>query len=249
MTRKELINDILNEITYSNSLFTRVNDKELNRIIDIAINHFYTHTRYSKEEGHLKIDVGYFQTDEFKMTRKIILPDCIYSVDEVRNVDTPFSKTIATSGVSLSGILGAEMWYAPYMNDSMSYIASVKNYWDTASSLMLTHYSFEYNYTTRSLSFTGRVPNQDIYCHVYKVIPDYKLFTDPQFQRYVRAKANQRHCELLSVTGKLPLPGGMQNFIDYSTIIASAKEEMKEINEEMDQLNIPSFLVHNNGYK
>lgn len=240
MTRKELILDIIAEITFSNALPGKINDQEAERIIKKATTFFYNNTRDAKEPVKLYIERGNFQAASFQTQHRIILPDCIYAIDEVRDLNMPLSQSLVKGAIGLTGVIGAEMWLAPFLGNGLSSVASMYNFYDQANQFTKTSYFTNYNYNTKCLTFEGSVPHGDIVCHGFKVIPDHKLYDDPMFQRYVRALAKVENSQLLSVVKSFPLPGGIK--LDYSDIKSTSDEEFKSVKEDIEANNIPSFI-------
>jgi hypothetical protein len=87
MTRAELIEMVNGEITGSCSLPYSVPEREMERIINQALNWFYVNYGPAVETQYYVITKDWFQTQEFRSTRSLLLPDCVVSVFEIREIN------------------------------------------------------------------------------------------------------------------------------------------------------------------
>ena len=85
MTRDELIQQVNDEITVSGSLPYSIPQKEMERIIGQAENWFYVNYGPSVETSYYVLSRDLFSQKEWKSTRSVLLPDCVISIQDVRD--------------------------------------------------------------------------------------------------------------------------------------------------------------------
>ena len=87
MTKQELIDWIKAEITVSGALqLNQLNDKEIERIIDNETIYVHREWRDTVELKMAVMSPWAFRTPEFRASRTIQLPDCVFGIDEFREI-------------------------------------------------------------------------------------------------------------------------------------------------------------------
>ena len=84
MTRQEFIDNIVNEITISGSLAISVKTEEIERIIDNEKRNVFRNWRDTVELRYGIIPVSQFRTPEFRQSRTIQFPDCVWGITRTR---------------------------------------------------------------------------------------------------------------------------------------------------------------------
>ena len=81
MTREDFIKNIVDEITISGTLNVTVKTKEIERIIDNEKRNVFRNWRDTVELRYGIIPVTQFRTPEFRKSRTIQFPDCVWGIE------------------------------------------------------------------------------------------------------------------------------------------------------------------------
>jgi len=202
--------------------------KQLIDIINRAKKWFYKHYEYSVEEGYLYLNSALYETDLFKRSRSVLLPDEIYSVYGVHKLGNSQrvlghdSQTYSNSYFSF----GNESTF----EDLMSYVVGEK-YSSLRQDILSHKYTaFSFNNLTHRIRFAGEKPKSDIVLEVYKTINDCELFNDEIFFRYVSATAFKDIGRILS-TFEYQLPGNIT--LNHDSISSYGIDELEKIETEI----------------
>ena len=239
MTRNELIQMVNDEITVSGSLPYSIPAKEMERIIAQAENWFYVNYGPAVETSYYVLPRNLFAQSSWKSTRSVLLPDCVISIQDVRDftgggilgtVDTDFSD---------NRLIASELFLSPFQSDDLVLRTAQYSYWDLTKAFILERYAFDFNRNTKRLKILGRDPKRNVFIQVYTKIEDYKLYDDWFFQRYVTSQAKISLGRLLG-TFNFNLPGGIT--VDASSIKDEGAAELEEIKQRIDDENSPDFF-------
>jgi hypothetical protein len=243
MTRAELIDMMTAEITGSGALPYSVPEREANRIIDQALNWFYANYGPAVETQYYIIERKWFSDPEFKKYRSILLPDCVISVFEVKEVTGGGRLGTVDRDFSDNRLLASELFLSPFQSDDLVLRTAQYSYWDLTQAFILERISFDFNRNTKRLKILGRDPKRNVFIQTYSKIEENKLYDDWFFQRWVTAQAKISLARILG-TFTFNLPGGIQ--IDASSIRDEGKEELDEIKQKIDDENSPDwfFIFH-----
>ena len=243
MTREELIQLANDEITVSGSLPYSIPQKEMERIIAQAENWFYVNYGPAVETNYYVIGKDLFRSKEFKKTRTVLMPDCVISIQDVRDFRGGGILASPDKDFSDNRLIASELFLSPFQSDDLVLRTAQYSYWDLTKAFILERYAFDFNRNTRRLTILGRDPKRNVYIQVYTKIEDYKLYNDWFFQRYVVAQAKMSLGRLLG-TFTFNLPGGIQ--IDASAMKDEGKEELESILQKIDDENSPDwfFIFH-----
>lgn len=243
MTRAELINITNEEITSSCALPYSVPENEIERIINQALNWFYHNYGDAVETQYYVIAKSWFMNTEFKQTRSILLPDCVVSVFEVKEIIGAGRLGTIDRDFSDNRLIASELYLSPFQSDDLVLRTAQYSYWDLTQAFILERIAYDYNQNTNRLKILGRNPKKDVFLQCLVKIADYKLFDDWYFQRYV---VSQTKISLGRILGFFTynLPGGVQ--INYSEIKDEGKEELTELKEKIDSIQPPDwfFMFH-----
>ena len=243
MTRGELIEMVTGEITASGSLPYSIPEREANRIVDQAMNWFHANYGPAVETQYYVIEKKWFSDPEFKKTRCILLPECVVSVFEVKEMNGGGRLGTVDKDFSDNRLLAAELFLSPFQSDDLVLRTAQYSYWDLTQAFILERISFDYNRNTHRLKILGRDPKKNVFIQTYAKIEENKLYDDWFFQRYVTAMAKVSLGRILG-TFKFNLPGGIQ--VDSDGIKSEGEEELKEIKQRIDDENSPDwfFIFH-----
>jgi hypothetical protein len=243
MTRGELIEMVTGEITASGSLPYSIPERESNRIIDQALNWFWVNYGPAVETQYYVIEKDWFKQPEFKKTRSILLPDCVVTVFEVKEITGGGRLGSVDKDFSDNRLIASELFLSPFQSDDLVLRTAQYSYWDLTKAFILERIGFDYNRNTHRLKIVGRDPKRNVFLQTYAKIEENKLYDDWFFQRYIIAQAKISLGRILG-TFKFNLPGGIE--VDASGIKDEGNEELKEIKQRIDDENSPDwfFLFH-----
>lgn len=239
MTRDELIELMNNEITASGALPYSIPAREAERIVDQALNWFYINYGPAVETQYYVIQRQWFSDPEFKKTRSILLPDCVVSVWECREISGGGRLGTIDRDFSDNRLLAAEIYLAPFASDDLVLRTAQYSYWDLTKAFILERVRYDYNANTHRLKILGRDPRKNLFINTYVKIEESKLYDDWFFQRYVIAQGKVSLGRILGMF-QFNLPGGIA--IDGSKMSDEGKEEIEQIKTKIDEENSPDWF-------
>jgi hypothetical protein len=243
MTRAELAQIVNDEITVSGALPYSVPERELERIINQALSWFYINYQYAVETQYYVIQKNWFQEADFKKTRSILLPECVVSVFECREISGGGRLGTIDRDFSDNRLLAAEIYLAPFASDDLVLRTAQYSYWDLTKAFILERVRFDYNHNTHRLKIQGRNPKKNLFLQTYVKIEESRLYDDYNFQRWVTATAKVSLGRLLGFF-TFNLPGGIA--VDGSKIADEGTAELEMIKTKIDEENSPDwfFVYH-----
>jgi len=239
MTRAELILMVNDEITGSGSLPYSTPEREMNRIIDQALNWFYVNYGPSVETQYYVIPKTWWGEQEFKKTRSVLLPDCVVTVTEVKEINGASRMGSIDADFADNRLLAAELFLSPFASDDLVLRAAQYSYWDLTQAFILERVSYDWNRNTKRLKIIGRNPKHNCAVTTYVKIEENRLYDDWFFQRWVTAQAKISLGRILGFF-TFNLPGGVQ--VNADTIKEEGKEELEEIKTKIDDENSPDWF-------
>lgn len=235
MTKKELIQFIKDDLTASGSLEMDVlNDDEISRIIEAEKRMVFMEWRDCVELRFHIFPVQCFQTQEFKKTRTIQLPDCVYGIDEFKEIkDGSRLFGINDPNLNIDQVMGSDLWLSPFSSDIVASRTVAWSWYDLAKSFTLTEIQHRFNIATHRLQVIGRDPRCAVWCRAYVAIDDESLYDYYDFQRWCIAKTKtQLHRVLKTFT--YTVVGGVQITDMFGE---EGKTEMQEIRDRQKENN------------
>lgn len=239
MTRAELIEMVNDEITGSCSLPYSVPEREMERIIKQALNWFYVNYGPAVETQYYVITKDWFGTSEFKATRTLLLPDCVVSVFEIREINGGGRLGTIDADFYDNRLLAAELFLSPFASDDLVLRTAQYSYWDLTQAFILERVSYDFNRNTKRLKILGRNPKRNCFVQTYAKIEENRLYDDWFFQRWVTAQAKMSLGRILGFF-TFNLPGGVQ--VNADTLKEEGKEELAEIKQRIDDENSPDWF-------
>lgn len=244
MKKDDFIAEIRNEITISGMLPYDIPENEYIRIIDQAKLWFYNNYKNAVEIQYFVIENYWFTTEQFKKTRFIQLPECVYSVYECKEIK---------GGNRIGGYIGPEFNFNRMMAADLHFSAGASDdivlrvaqwsFWDLTKAFILEHLNFDFNVNTKRIRILGRNPRHNVLLETYISIPEENLFDDYYFKRYCVSKCKQSLARMFSAF-QFNLPGGIT--INADMWKSEADEELEKILTKIDEENTPDwFLVEN----
>ena len=232
-TNDEFIALVQQEISVACALPFTVPVKEIERIIKFSSEWFYKKYEDAVEERFVIIPKTMFQSEEFKRSRTVTVPDCVFSIFAVKKMREDFGRTYSFDG---TGDFGVERLF---LSDSVSIGQGTENmmyyvlnlsWLDLANHIINHTVSYNYNRNSHKLFFAGETPDRDCVCQAYIKLPFEFLFADEIFYRYVVAKCKMQLSRILG-TFAFNLPGNIT--INYDLIRTEGQDELTKIEEEI----------------
>ena len=239
MTRAELILMMNDEITASGALPYSIPEREAERIINQALNWFYVNYGPAVETQYYVINKEWFSDPEFKRTRSILLPDCVITVFECKEISGGGRLGTIDRDFSDNRLLAAEIYLAPFASDDLVLRTAQYSYWDLTKAFILERVRYDYNRNTHRLKITGRNPKKNLFIETYVKIEENKLYDDWFFQRWVIAQGKISLGRILGAF-QFNLPGGIQ--VSGDSFRDEGKEEIEQIKTKIDEENSPDWF-------
>lgn len=240
MTEEELIQDIKDELSFSNSQPVWLPEPEIKRQIRIASEFFYDNWRHAIEPRYLVIPKEMFRDKNFRKYRQIRLPDCIRFVDQLQEIKGGNLFGTIDKDFTRQKFIGSEIFLTPFMGESLMYRSIAFSFLDLTEGFILQTIAYDYNKNSKLLSITGRDPSLNVVATCHKTLEPENLYEDELFQRYIRAKCKHRVGRLMKIYD-FKLPGNIE--LNESVLIAEAKEEIQEIKDQIWGENTPDFMI------
>ena len=245
MTREQLVEYVKNEITLSGSFPFLITEKEIERLIEREKEWFYINYIRATEPFYYVIREHYFGTKEFREQRRIMLPDCVWSVAQVREIKNAYRLGGPLKSFGLDRMVAAELYLAGpnTLGENLISMTARMQFLDLTKSFFLQDVSFQWNPATKALSITGRTPNADIAVKAYNKIEDHALFDDYYFKRVVVARSKQSTATLLGMAD-YTMPGGVK--INKDQFQSQGDQELEKTIQEMrDMQPVDYFIMFN----
>ena len=239
MQRDDLIDMMTAEITGSGSLPYSIPVRESNRIIDQALNWFYVNYGPAVETQYYVIERKWFSESEFKQHRSILLPDCVISVFEVKEITGGGRLGTVDRDFADNRLIASELFLSPFQSDDLVLRTAQYSYWDLTQAFILERLSFDFNRNTKRLKILGRDPKRNVFIQTYAKIEESKLYDDWFFQRWCIANAKISLSRILGAF-KFNLPGGVE--VNGDMFKEEGKEEIEQIKTKIDEENAPDWF-------
>lgn len=241
MTKQELIEWIKDEITVSGKLaLDQIDDKEIDRIIENEKAYVHREWRDTVELKMAVISPAAFRTEEFKKSRIIQLPDCVFGIDEFREIkDGSRLFGINDPDLRLERVMGSDLWLSPFSSDVITSRTISYSWFDLARSFTLVDISFKFNINTHRIAVIGHDPLAPVFIRAYVAIDDADLYEDPYFRKWVCAKCKMQAHRILK-TFETNLIGGTT----ISTILYDeGTKEKEEVLEAIKGNDVPDYFL------
>ena len=241
----KFIKEIKDELSVSCQIPINVSTKEVMRIIDKAKSWFYKNYEDSVEDQYFIIEKEYWDTDTFRSTGTVILPDTIFSVNSVYEIGREMlgtwgKKADLDKDFAMDKFIYSDMYKPNYQSESLMYYVINEAFYDMARQMLVNKVGFRYNRLSNKLFFTGEKPDQEVVLDIYSKIEDCHLFKDEIFFRYVAANAKIQVSRVLG-TFNYQLPGNIT--IQYDLIRDEGKEELDYIRETIKEEDSADYFI------
>lgn len=241
MTKQELIDWIKAEITVSGKVkLDQIDDKEIERIIENEKIFVHREWRDAVELKYAIMNPAAFRTSEFRQSRTIQLPDCVFGIDEFREIkDGARLFGVGDPDLRLERVMGADLWLSPFSSDVFTSRLISYSWFDLARSFTLVDIQFKFNINTHRINIIGHDPIAPVLIRAYVAIDDADLYNDPMFRKWVCAKCKMQAHRILK-TFETNLIGNTQ----ISNILYDeGKEEKKEVEDWRNEQEQPDWFL------
>lgn len=241
MTKQELIETVQRELDSSFALPSQLQPSEIERLIDQCSIWFYENYREAVETQMYIMKVAEFRKPEFHKTRTIMMPECVVSVFECKEMSGAGLIGSIDRDFADNKLVASEIYLSPFTGDSLVFRTAQYQFYDLTRAFFLEWIRYDYNRRTKKLKILGRDPNKDVMLNTYVKIPDDKLYEDYYFIRYVTAKSKISLGRMLSFFD-YNLMGGIK--VNAQDIKAEGESEVEKIEQEIkDQDSADYFMV------
>lgn len=240
MTKNELVQIVQRELDNSFALPTQIQPEEIERIIDQEKVWFFENYRDAVETQYYIIQRSEFQKPEFRTNRTIIMPECVISVFEVKEVTGAGMLGIVDRDFADNKLIASEIYLSPFTGDGLVYRIAQYQFFDLTKAFFMDLIRFDFNRRTKKLKITGRDPRYDVFIQTYVGIPEEKLYEDYYFTRMVTAKSKLSFARQLSFF-EFNLMGGIR--INVSNIQTEAESEIAKIEQSIKDEDTPDYFM------
>lgn len=241
MTKQELVDTVSRELDTSFALPSQLQPTEIERIIDQSAVWFYENYREAVETQYYIMRADQFGTPEFKATRTIMMPECVVSVFECKEITGAGLIGTIDRDFADNKLIASEIYLSPFTGDSLVFRTAQYQFFDLTRAFFLEWIRYDFNRRTRKLKILGRDPYRDVFFNTYIKIPDDKLYEDYYFFRYVTAKSKIALGRMLSFFD-YNLMGGIK--INAADIKSEGETEVEKIETEIrDQDTADYFSI------
>lgn len=241
MTKDDLVKLVVDELTISGSLDITLNTDEINRIIDMEKKYVFREWRDTVELRYGIIPTESFRTPEFKASRTIQLPECVWGIREFREIkDSARLFGINDPDLNFDRVMNSDLYLAgPFMSDIITSRITSYSFFDLARSFTLYDVGFEFNLNTKRIKIIGHDPLNPVLLQAYIQIEDSALYDDYYFQKWIIARCKRQIHRVLK-TFEYNLVGGVNITTMYEE---QGKAELDEIKEAIDKRNQPDWFL------
>jgi hypothetical protein len=240
MTKNELVQQVLRELDSSFALPVQIQPSEVERNIDQSALWFYENYRDAVETQYYIIPLDEFKREEFRANRTIIMPDCVVSVFEVKEITGAGLLGTVDRDFADNKLIASEIYLSPFTGDGLVYRIAQYQFYDLTKAFFMDLIRFDFNRRTLKLKIMGRDPRRDVFIQTYVKIPDDKLYDDYYFYRYVTAKSKLSLARQLSFFD-FNLMGGIK--INVADLRSEATEEIQKVEQEIKDQDTPDYFM------
>lgn len=243
MKKSEFIDYIHNRVTINGKVACGVlTDKDIEMVIATAIDKFNFESGFTHQELFFIVDYSIFSTKKFKDSYTLILPENIYSVHSVKEVNNGYGNLGDFNPTALGDKMMAYSMFADSIRGSGDMVmrVSLEAQIDLAKQFLLNEIPFSFNETDNSLVLKRR-PKTSIAIKSYVNIEESKVYDNYLFKDYVFAKCRILLGEILSFYD-VPMPAGFT--LNVSDMVSNAENIIDQIEEKLlgyNPVNIIKF--------
>ena len=240
MTRQQFIQNIVDELTISGSLKIEVKINEIERIIDNEKRYVFRDWRDTVELRFGVIPLERFRTPEFIHSRTIQMPDCVWGIQEFREIkDGSRLFGINDPDLRLERVMGSDLWLSPFSSDIITTRTVSYSWFDLARSFTLVDINFDFNLNTKRIQVLGHDPIAPVLIRAFVQIDDEALYDDIMFFKLCCARAMMQIHRVLK-TFEVTLVGGVAIGPYFMEV---GKSYMEEVNKFIEGNRPPDWFI------
>ena len=241
MTKEELIDFVIDDLTVSGSLPISLKEGEIERIIEAEKKYVFREWRDTCELKYGIIPAEAFKTAEFKASRTLQLPDCVWGIDEFREIkDSARLFGINDPDLNFDRVMNSDLYLAgPFMSDVITSRTIGYSFFDLMKGFTLFDINFNFNLNTKRVKIIGHDPMNPVLLRVFVQIEDSALYDDYYFQRWIIARCKRQIHRVLK-TFEYNAVGAVNITSMYED---QGKSEMDEIKEEINKRQQPDWFL------
>jgi hypothetical protein len=240
MTKNDLVQQVQRELDSSLALPAQIQPEEIERIIDQEKIWFIENYRYAVENQYYVIQLNEFKQPAFRAARTILMPDCVVSVTEVKEITGAGMLGTVDRDFADNKLIASEIYLSPFLGDGLTYRIAQYQFFDLSKAFFMDLIRFDFNRRTKKLKILGRDPARDVFIQTYVAIPDDKLYDDYYFMRIVTAKSKLSMARQLSFFD-FNLMGGIK--INVSDLRSEAEAEIQSIKQDIADQDTPDYFI------
>jgi len=240
MTKEDFINNIQNEITASGSIKIELNTDEISRIIENEKRNVFRNWRDTVELRYGIVSLDAFRTKDFRQSRTIQLPQCVWGIEEFREIkDGSRLFGINDPDLRLERVMGSDLWLSPFSSDVIATRTVSYSWFDLARSFTMYDITFSFNINTKRLQVIGHDPVSPVLIRCYVQIEDSALYDDYMFLKQCCGKCMIQIHRILK-TFEYNVIGGVSITSYYSEL---GKQYLDEVAEYIKGNQNPDFFL------
>lgn len=241
MTKDELREFVIAEISMSGTINIKMSQKEIDRIIDNETKQIYEIYRDALVEKYTIIPREYFYTPEFRKNRTLKFPDCIKSVTRFEEMTCrSMMWGINDPDVNFHRAFTADLWMSPMGSDTVVFRTIQWNMWNQLKNFNLVDIQHTWNRNTHTLVVKGHDPRASVYVEVFEEVPPEQLYEDPWVRKWICAKAKKQVAKALGLIQYNTIGGAT---INYNLYTEEAQNDIEECKEFFASINTPDWFI------
>ena len=239
MTTKDFSKQIRDRIAKRCALPFQLPSSSIEDQINDAKIWFWDNHPEATQPGWATIPKDRFLTPEFLKTRKLVMPDCIQRIWDVREIKGNMGNLVGD--FNPDKLLGAELALGGLDGDGLVFWTAHQSYYDLAKAFTIDTIAYDYSPWTHKLAILGRNPQRDVAIQAAVRIEEEALYEMPDFREWVLAKCK---VELSSILGMFDynLLGGIK--INYSDIREEGTSKLEKLEEDIQAGDPPAWMLH-----
>lgn len=241
MTKKELVEQVQNEITASCALPYSPPDAEIERIIDLQMRWLYREYRELVSDRIYIINKAVFQSADFLNSRIIQMNKCTEGIKKVVE-NTAGNRVFGINDPDLKfdRLMASDLYLTPLSSDQITYRTIQWSFWDLARGFNLRDINHDFNPNTHRLTITGRTPEQSLLVLAMDHIPEEDAYEDPIVMQWMIAHGKRSLARILG-TFNYQLAGNVT--INYDAFRTEANEELQRLEEKIKGDQTPDWFI------
>lgn len=239
MTKDEFKKNIIDEITVSGTLAITIKEEEIDRIIENEKRFVYLNWRNTVESKFTVMNPMAFRTEEFRNSRTIQLPNCVWGIQEFREIrDGGRLFGINDPDISSNRIFASDIFLSPFSTDVIASRTMTYSAFDLMRSFTLNHIQFSFNPNTHKIVVNGHDPVAPVLVRCFVGIDESALYDDYMFYKHVLGKCYIQVHRILK-TYEVTMIGGV-NIASY--FMDLGKELVNEVKEYQEKISPPDWF-------